>query len=81
MRVILQTVSDLEHHFGTREVEIRFEGRCVSDLLAYLKERYDFTLATQERGMLFVNGRGCVDFSLSLNDGDHVAIVPVLAAG
>jgi molybdopterin converting factor small subunit len=81
VRVTVQTVSDLSHHFGSGEFEVTIPARSVGGLLEHLKQTYGFNLAAHEHTMLFVNGRGCVDPSRTLRDGDHVAIVPILAAG
>lgn len=81
MRVTIQTISDLKHQFGTGEVEVDLDGSRVRDLLRHLKQRYDFDLSSREYTMLFVNGRGCVDWDHPLREGDHVAIVPIMAAG
>jgi molybdopterin converting factor small subunit len=81
VRVIVQTVSDLTHHFGSGEFEATIPAGTVGDLLDHLKQAYGFDLSAHEHTMLFVNGRGCVDPSRPLRDGDHVAIVPILAAG
>lgn len=81
MRVTVQTVSDLSHHFGSGEFQVTLPARSVGDLLDHLKQAYGFDLAAHEHTMLFLNGRGCVDLSRPLRDGDHVAIVPILAAG
>jgi len=81
VRVTVQTVSDLRRSFGCGEFEVAVEGATVGDLLAQLKDRHGFDLAAHPHTMLFVNGRGCVDRSRTLGNGDRVAIVPVLAAG
>lgn len=81
VRVTVQTVTDLAHHFGRGEFEAAIPPGTVGDLLAHLKAEYGFDLAAHEHTMVFVNGKGCADLSRLLKDGDHVAIVPVMAAG
>lgn len=81
MRLKLQTVSELKKHFGARELEIEFDQSTVRELLGYLKKKYGFDFAAKKYTMIFVNGRGCIDFDRRLKDGDHIAIVPIMAAG
>jgi molybdopterin converting factor small subunit len=81
MRLKLQTISELSDVFGGTEAEIDFEKTTVAELAACLKERYKLDLTERGYLMIFVNGKGCVDFGKRLKDGDHVAIVPILAAG
>ncbi len=81
MRVTLQTISELARYFGSGELELELTCSTVSELLEYIKARYRFDFSAQKYTMLFVNGRGCIDLSHTLKDGDHVAIVPIMAAG
>jgi molybdopterin converting factor small subunit len=81
VKIILQTVSDLAGHFGGGELEIEFSGATLHDLLRHIKAHYGYDLESQKHTMLFLNGRGCVDFESAVSDGDRVAIVPVMAAG
>ena len=81
MRIKLQTVSELRHYFGDGEIEVEFAGSAVSTLLEQLKKEFRFDIVSQKYTMLFVNGKGCVDFSRTLKDGDRIAIVPIMAAG
>lgn len=81
VRVSVQTVSELAHYFGCGEFEAAVPAGTLGSLLAHLKVAYGFDLSAHEHTMLFVNGRGCVDPSRRLRDGDHVAIVPIMAAG
>jgi molybdopterin converting factor small subunit len=81
LRITLQTISELAHHFGSGEVKLELTCSTVRELLEYIKARYQFDFTAQKYTMLFVNGRGCVDLSHTLKNGDHVAIVPIMAAG
>lgn len=81
VRITVQTVSDLSRQLGGAEFELVLPGGTVRDLLSGLKDQRGFDLAAHPHTMLFVNGVGCVDHSRRLKDGDHVALVPILAAG
>ncbi len=81
MRLSLQSVSQLRQYFGDGEVEIEFGRSTVAELMEQLARDYRYDPADHAHTMVFVNGRGCVDFSWSLKDGDRIAIIPVLAAG
>jgi molybdopterin converting factor small subunit len=81
LRLNLQTVSELKNYFGSGELEVEFSQSTVAELLEHLKRRYNFDIGVQKHTMLFVNGRGCVNYSRRLKDGDHIAIVPIMAAG
>ena len=81
MRITLQTVSEFTRYFGSGELALEVTCSTVRELLEHIKARYQFDFAAQKYTMLFVNGRGCVDLSHTLRNGDHVAIVPIMAAG
>ncbi|MDD5557057.1 MAG: MoaD/ThiS family protein [bacterium] len=81
MKVTLQSVSDLRRHFGDGEIELDVECSTVRELLDAIRARYGFDIDATPHTMLFLNGRGCVDHGARLREGDHVAIVPILAAG
>ena len=81
VRITLQTVSEFTHYFGGGEIQLEVTCSTVRELLEHIKARYRFDFAAQKYTMLFVNGRGCVDVSHALKDGDHIAIVPIMAAG
>ncbi|MGD8353821.1 MAG: hypothetical protein PVJ01_06605, partial [Pseudomonadota bacterium] len=70
MKITLQTVSEFTHYFGAGETELEVACATVRDLLEYLRTRYRFDFIAHKYTMLFVNGRGCVDFTHTLKDGD-----------
>lgn len=81
MRVILHTVSDIAHYFGSARIAVQFEGEMVAEFLEFLDARYGFNLRCNQDVMLFINGCGCTKYLRPLKEGDRVALVPVLAAG
>ncbi|MCX6357868.1 MAG: MoaD/ThiS family protein [Candidatus Aureabacteria bacterium] len=74
-------MSDLRHHFGGREISIELTGATVKDLLDYLKRTYGYDFLAEEHTMLFLNGKGGIRDLEELHEGDHVALVPIMAAG
>jgi len=81
MRITVTAISKFQRYFPARTTELEFPGTTLLDFISWVKGEYGLDISAHRNIKITHNSVMTRDFSVSLNDGDRVSFIPIVAGG
>ena len=81
MKVKLTAVGKFQRYFSARTCELDFPGITLADFLAWVKEEHGLDTGAHRNIKITHNSILVRDFNRSLQDGDRIGFIPIVAGG